>query len=156
MESYHIERLDKLAKYISEVGNELWYMEPQAIFFFHWDSQNAFEAFYHRWALYELPWIFREWYYRGENNVYDSYMKEWFIISDVPVHSLAGRDQGTVWSCLFFFGLDEEQFLHLFGAGNALQQPEKFGGITYPEPDDTYAIHITINIQCLIKKLQND
>lgn len=152
----HINRLKKLASYLIEVNNELWYMEPQAIAFIEEESQKGFEVKYHRWSLYDLPWLFKQWHYRSETNLYDSYSQKWFTIDDAPVHNLAGRDQGTVWSCMFFFGLDEEAFLHLFGVGEGLQQPEKYGGAVYPDPDDTYAYHIATNIQCFIKKYQNE
>jgi hypothetical protein len=96
-----------------------------------------------------MPWLFQEWNYRGETGFIHE--GEWTYINDFPVHYLANRDQGTVWSALFFLGLNEEEFLHLFGFGEGLQQPNKYGGRIYEAYNLTTGRHVCLNIIHFIK-----
>ena len=135
--------------FLFEISYEIWYTDPQTIVFYDEETHTGFETIYFRWVFYEMPWLFQEWNYRGETGFIHE--GEWTYINDFPVHYLANRDQGTVWSALFFLGLNEEEFLHLFGFGEGLQQPNKYGGRIYEAYNLTTGRHVCLNIIHFIK-----
>ena|SRR6218665_1817039 len=149
-ESIYWERLEKLAVSLFEISYEIWYTEPQNIVFYDQETHTGFEATYFRWVFEETVGLFWGWKYRGERGFF--FEGEWHYVNDLPVYHMANRDQGTVWSALFFFGLNEEEFIHLFGFGKGMQQPDKYGGWIYEVASETTGRHICLNIMCLIKK----
>lgn len=157
MKQIYKERLLKLAHLLEETTEKIQYTAPQEIVFFDEESQTGIETHYFRWAFYEVPSLFKEWNYRGEASILNSKTSEWFELPDVPVHDLAGKDNGTVWSAMFFFGLhDPELFLHLFGTGEGIQQPKIFGGKVYPNSENIRGTDIAFNIKELITKNENN
>lgn len=107
MKQIYIERLLKLARLLEETTEKIRYTTPQEIVFFDEEAQIGIEACYLRWAFYDIPIVFTEWKYRGEISILNPKTNEWFQLPDVPVHYLADKDKGTVWSAMFFFGLHE-------------------------------------------------
>lgn len=139
-------RLRKLAEHLIKSSNTIKNYAPQTIVFYDTEEHLNIECVYCKWCFDNLNSVFNEFQYRG----------------DLPVHHLANFElelnpfnRGTVWSVLFFFGLERnpEYFLHLFCVGNGMQM-KRFGETILTDKSD--GITIGNHIINFITKIKND
>ncbi len=139
-------RLRKLAEHLIKSSGIIKYYAPQTIVFYDLEEHMSIECLYCKWCFDNLESVFQEFQLRGE----------------VPVHHLANFEigynpfnRGTVWSALFFFGLENnpEYFLHLFCVGDGMQNA-KFGDIVLTNKSD--GVTIGNHIINFITKIKND
>lgn len=127
MKPVYINRLKDLTKYLDENTNEFKYAPPQLIIFYDEKRHVGYEDYYHHFVFAKWPEVHHGFYYAGSIPVFKlnrfGGTQDWITLGGNPAYRLADNQHfidpfraRTVWSALFYYGLDIEDFKNLFGA----------------------------------------